>query len=741
MQEAKRVFNLKIVAFGLLLLFINALILVSGSRSDAALSQTYGEMVRLASVYKEAGDTWQDAATLAWNAYFTEHELVGQTETQEVLTARKARQLLMDNARYVDGFAALLQSKMDRALQIAGSGIYETDSFEYTNLLKTRYDLSALTGLEVSLGNGIWLEKLYNHRYIQIFVLLLLFAVVYSFFAERKTGLYYIIHAAKDGRGRLFFKRVLTLLAGSALINLIFYAESALLLLHIHGGVENIHQPAAGDQLFVLTSGTLTRLEFFGWVILAATTAATVLSLLLWCLLSCFRNTNIGMAVYLVLLAADLLLYMWISPKSVVRALRFINVYYLLFPGKALEYYNWGYSFGITSLTESTTVLALGLGIGLLFYSLHLSIHTYFTGKANPIEIAAGRMMEMFLRLLRHVPGLCKEIYKILISQKAIIVLLPLFYICYNIQTGSGVLYDPVKSSMFKYYERANGLSYGDELEAIYAEYEAEFENLKANLDYSMETADTILRNRQELLGMMRANVDYVKKMNEQGVSAVVMLPYEYEEALGSREGSNQRLLALLNVLAMLVISCGYISYEKKNQMHRLVLTCSGRRKWLWRKILANWLLILLFMGITYVSYYYRLSRAYAFDNLSAPLKSLPMFQNYPINPTVLGFFIIDMIVKFVLLASLSAVMCFISMHIKYLYSLLAGMLLAVPQFLSMLGFEVLDHIAIGKYVAVLPCLLEGKGEFGIGVVFMILLTALGAVLYFYMIKEETRNG
>ena len=57
-----------------------------------------------------------------------------------------------------------------------------------------------------------------------------------------------------------------------------------------------------------------------------------------------------------------------------------------------------------------------------------------------------------------------KEVYKILISQGIIWILLLLAYIAANVEPSYGVIYDAKKSYMLGYYEKAEGLSYGTEL-------------------------------------------------------------------------------------------------------------------------------------------------------------------------------------------------------------------------------------------------------------------------------------
>ena len=115
------------------------------------------------------------------------------------------------------------------------------------------------------------------------------------------------------------------------------------------------------------------------------------------------------------------------------RGLRYINIYYLLFPNKTFEYYNWGYSGNIFSLRASTAGFAIVLGIVLFMINMYMNSKTYYTGKQNIIETAISVIMEAFMRLLGRMPVSCKEIYKILISQKVMIILM-LIYAILNVK-------------------------------------------------------------------------------------------------------------------------------------------------------------------------------------------------------------------------------------------------------------------------------------------------------------------
>ncbi len=738
MKEMKRVFHIRWLLSAAMLLLLNAFLIINNNKEDASISQAYDEMIRLAMENKEGSVSNREAATLAWNQYFEEHCITNEESGEAALIAKEAREMLMTEADYIDQFEASVQEKMETAEILAKSGIYAVRSYEYQNLLKTQEDLSHIINLEVTVSNGIWLDRLYHHSYIPVLVEILLFITIYNFFLEKKTGLYYIIHSAGNGRARLFFTRCGILFLQAFLTSGLFYIESAVLLLRIHGGAEGIRFAAASDSGFLLTGASLTRIEFVGMLIFMSAVSAAVLALLLWLVLSFFKNVNIGIFVYLMLCAADVLMYMLISPKTVLRAAHFLNVYYLLFPNKALVYYNWGYSFGIISLTESTLVLAAVSGIGVLLTNAFINVNGYYSGKENILEKGINRIMEAFVWTLGKLPGIFTEIYKVVISQKAGIVLLMLLYVAGRIQIGSGVLYSPNMSYLAGYYEDAAGLSYGAELESVYNAYLEEYELFVDNFDKSSETADSILEYRSSLIKAIRENVDYMKQMSDKGIKAQVLKPYEYMAAFGEAEGENQKLLALLNVLAAIVISCGFISYEKEMKIHKLALAYRNRRKWLIRKMMTQFLLIAVFEGITYGVYYHKLLEVYELADLSAPLKSLPAFVNYPFHPSIFGFIEIDLFFKFIVLACLSVIVGYVSIHIKYIYCLFAGMLIAIPQLLYLIGFEAMDKAAVGKYVAFLPCFWEGITATRICYLFIMIMIIIGNGLGIYILKGET---
>lgn len=730
--EVKRIFHKKYIFLILAMLIFNAVILISDNKEEAGCSKEYDRLIKIAADCKTDENTYQDAMILAWKQYSLENNINSATITEEI---KEARALALENAKYVDGYASFIQEELKRATRNINSAVFGKGTFEELNLFKSRYDLEQLKDVEIKPDNGIWLEKLYQYHYIQIFLVLLLVVAVYSFFAERKNGLYYIIRTGAKGRSSLFLKRAGILVVWSGVASVLFYLESAVVLLLMHGGFEGIGALALNDKQFLLTSGTLTRLEVVGVLIFLSALFAAAMAFSLWFILSFFSNVNIGIFVYILLCGIDVLIYHLVSVKTVVRFLHYINVYYLIYPAEAFNYGNWGYSFGIMRICEGMiyTAIVLALITGLLGFCVN--IRHYYSGTANWVERIVSKVLNGFTRVINGLPMGLKEGYKILISQRTIIILLLLGVVTAKMNIGVGTFYNLHESTMQNYYKQAEGMSYGDELQGIYEEHKAEYEAFLAVVDTSTVSGEAEYNFRKGIMDEITNNVEYMKKQKEAGIDAVVINPYEYRDAFGKVQEEKQKQLALINVLAVVVICAGFLSYERKNGMERIACSYKERRRWLVRKILVNVCLIGIFEGITYGIYYYKLTRIYDFENIHVPLKSLSMFEGYPINVSILGFIIVDLFVKLLTLTALSVLIDAISKKISYIYCVLVGLLIALPQMLYMLGFKTMDRVSVGRYVAFLP--VYNGGELGLYYIVFAVLLGLSACLLYRIIKKQ----
>ena len=247
MQEFKRVINTRWLMLIIIMLLINAAYIISNEKDNASVYNEYNNMLQSAAGIERADASNSQIVTEACDMYFNNNGLnIDNTvePSQKVIDARNAKQILLDKASYVDSYSENIVEKINESENILRAGLYNKQSFEYKNLLKTRHDLKLIQNLDVKLGNGIWLEKLYCNKYINIYIMIAAFSIIYSFLEERKAGLYYIVHSSKGGRQRLFFRRSLLLIGVTVIVSIVFYAETSLILLNIYGGINQIKQYA-----------------------------------------------------------------------------------------------------------------------------------------------------------------------------------------------------------------------------------------------------------------------------------------------------------------------------------------------------------------------------------------------------------------------------------------------------------------------------------------------------------------
>ncbi len=737
MEEVKRLINIRFIAMTAVILFANALFLIRDNYTQKDVFRVYDELILLAEENKSSEMTNKEAVVEAYNDYKEKHNIESGNIPDNL---KEARRLLNSEAEYIDGYKDELSKKIDTATKLTKAGFYKRDSFENINMLKTKHDMNKLKDIDVKLSNGHWLNRLYNYSYIQIFSVIILAITIYSFFTERKTGLYYIIHTAANGRAKLFFKRVAIISIEALSVNVILYMESIWILLNIYGGVKSVNDLAANDEMFFLVSGSHTRIEMVVIFILVSTITAIALSLLLWFVLSLFNNINMGMCVYIVVCVIFVIIYMLISTKSPIRFAHYLNIYYWFYPHKLVVYHNWGYSFGVTSLMTSMLVFTSVLCAVLLLSNFIINIKKYFAGRSNVAERFIEANMFRFMRILVHAPQFLKEIYKIFISQKVIFALVVLMYFVVKIDVGNGIGYSMEMGYLAKYYDKAAGMRYSPELEEIYHEYELEFEDFKAGLNEDDENYLAKIAARESLLFEIRNNIDYVKALNEKGISAEVVRPYEYERVFGAKEEENQKLIALINVIAVIVIAAGYISYERKNKISQMAMSYAERRKWLVKKIFVNMFLASLFLCASYGIYYYKLFSVYKIASFSAHINSIPMFVEYPVNVSVLEVIIIDSIVKLIALFCIIGIISILSKYITYLYCLLAGLIIVFPQLLSMMGFRLFDNLSIGKYIAFFPCFNAGGLTVVIFAATIVFLLIVGVISYTNIVAKLVKN-
>ena len=230
------------------------------------------------------------------------------------------------------------------------------------------------------------------------------------------------------------------------------------------------------------------------------------------------------------------------------------------------------------------------------------------------------------------------------------------------------------------------------------------------------------------MLSYLYEQVEYVKEKNDAGIEAVVLMPYEYIAAFGSGQKDNQLYLAMICMGATILLSATFVSYEKKCGMMAFIVSGKNRTRWYVRKYMAVWLLVSIFIALAYGIYYYKLSRLYEIEMLNIGVQSLQLFGDVPINMSLGWFLVIDLLIKVISLWAVSVVIGVMTYKFKYVYSVLSGLVLLIPQLLYMIGITKLEQLSLCRYIAVLP--MWSSGQCVVCYIILSVVVAVSMILY-----------
>ena len=149
------------------------------------------------------------------------------------------------------------------------------------------------------------------------------------------------------------------------------------------------------------------------------------------------------------------------------------------------------------------------------------------------------------------------------------------------------------------------------------------------------------------------------------------------------------------------------------------------RGRWTGRKLIINYIIIALFMLLSYGTYYYKLFSIYKISDMMLPVKSLGLFESIPINPPLAGWIVINMICIYAGLIIMSSLITVIMYKMQYSLCTLTGMIITIPQLIYMAGIKFMEKFSIGKYIAVMPLIYENKVQVYCCFIFIILVCFL----------------
>ena len=654
---------------------------------------------------------------------------------------------LQTQLEYISCYKDKLSNIFTQAESIKEISVFsDPNSFSQKNINKTVKDYSVLKQISPKFDNYESVASVMSFDTIHYVILIFIIWIVYQFFSERKNGLHEIVFTTKDGRKKLAVKRLSLLFIGIAAFTILMYAVIFITSVYIWGGFTEYTASVQSIPMFFDFTVPMSIIEFLAFFILLKIIFLFAVALIIWLVMSIIHNRHIAFAVLGIIFTVEYVFFHFIIVQSNFAVLKFINIIYLINPVNIIVNYR-NMPFFLTILNTRLALIISGVFLVVIFSILNITVNNKIRPIYSPSPIEKFLMKQtkkiriFFNKRIANLSPINMEIYKILFSQKGIVVIIVLIYVVFSgVKTNNNIYYGSVDSILNEFYKNYGGepdKSAYDYIANLTSEIEeAEEQFRQARVDYNNGIIDEkeistainryyALDDKRNALKVINQVNEYIEDLKEEtGIQAWFVNNYGYNFLLGEDSFQRQNSSSLLSLFCVVLLFSGIISFENKNKTTLLIRSSKyGRNRLFLKKVLAVTTITIFIWAVIYSVELYNACYLYDIDYLSAPVQSLEFLRCIPFKVTIAEFLIQLYILRFLLLLACAMIVYCISSYASYEISLIASIfILLVPSLLNVLGLNVFGYFSISKIIAITENLISPNMIFCFSSIVVLLL-------------------
>jgi len=637
---------------------------------------------------------------------------------QELLLRQSALQVIREQLDYLTAYPGYLDTVHSNASQMAGLKIFsESYSFSQRNIARTDEVFPDSGEIHLSLDRDVALSRFIEDALPSYSLFVWMLAVVFQLLQERKTGLWSLIHGGGHGRVRLGLRRVFLLLA-AALIGTVVILGSALLTVSaLYGGLGDLGRSVQSCQLFQAFPEQLPVGVFLLLYAGVKVLGIWLVGLILWALLQAAGHLPLALAGAAVFLTVEFALFSFLPDSYTLAVLRYVNVFALIDTAPVLLTYLNLNLFG-WPVRGSRLTLGLMPALAAFFGAVCVLLQAKKkpVAKQNRLIALMLRCQAPFSRMSSRLGLLGLELRKVLWSQKGLVILAALL-----LWLGRGMSTPPADIEL-----------YDTALASVAADYEGPVtEETLSAIDRGLEElrgwADSTLVNQQT------AALEALREIAEASLAAGdgrwLMNPAPYLAIMNQNQNNNQRINALVSMLAVLLLTAGIFPFEPQQQMLALLQASPRGRRQLWRckTGLALGLAGMVWLLTTLRTLWLTVERYGSLTTLGAPLRSLEYFWDAPAPLNVGMGLALYFLLRLAAMLAFTCVVLGLSCVGKTVNQsiLLCCTVLLLPVCLEIMGFPFIGQLSFARVFSPLEASWPGYG--------LALLLGIGGGIYSFL--------
>ena len=594
---------------------------------------------------------------------------------------------IRDEANYLAGYSDYLTSIQSQAkIQSQTSLFGKPGSFSRRNLAKTAEDFENILGVQVEFGNSRGIERWLDFKLGDYFHLIVIVLVVMSFLEERRRGLWPVIRAARDGRGRLGLTRIGILFAGSVLATALYTALPFAASMSLHGGWSDLTRPLQSVENFGTCPLRISVLEWLVQFFAVKILSGVLIGLLLWCVLGSVANPQFSITVLGVTLAAEFALYEYLPVQSILNGLKYFNIFaYVHTSTLYTEYLNvdlFGFPVGIRVIALWGLVI---FGVLFVLWAMFTQIKRRPEGNRDVLSRISAPINRALDVIRSRLSAGGWEGYKSLIFQYGVLLLVLVYLI-----GGELTFLDADSNPTDPWYD-----AYISDMEGpIDDSTDAYLARARENAQKSGDSAALL-----SALTRVERRVETLRtRAEEGGYEPWVAREFTYDIGYGPQSRNKQRLNAAIAILLTTVLASSLWAFERQSGVAPMLRsTPNGRGRLFRRKAIAAALLAAFVWACVYI----REVRFFLYQypiptTLQAPVGNFDSLAQFPLNITIWQYMCLVYAIRLVMLVGVAEVALTIGLYcpnVRTAY-MAGSAVLGLPALLTALGAEMFKWVS-----------------------------------------------
>lgn len=579
------------------------------------------------------------------------------------------------------------------------------DTFNYRNILKTPPAYKNVQDVQPVFDVSKGLTLATDNSFTDILCgFIVLFAVLSIMLSDREQGMSGLLFALKRGRSYLLLMKIAALAITVFSVVLLIYCENLLISSSLYG-LGDLSRPIQSLSGFIGCNLKISVLDYLILYVLFKFIAIFTVGAVLSLIAVNTKNTVSFYGISAVILIAEGIAYAQIHPLSIYSIFRYINLISLT---KVNEIFC---NFKNINFWESPVpLIPTSVGAVVVISAVCVGSSVFLYAKKRNLEFRRIGFKFKFGKGNKVHSQLYYTLYKSLILQKGLIVILVFLAVAGSMSQSFIKKYDTA-DVYYEYYTKNYGGEITQETVDFYESEKIRFDELRARYDELMQVEDyfsvsaEINEIKKELAPTLGFYTVYERLQQIKDIDgAQLFYDTGYKRAFGIAGYDDDMKYALAAILLCIFLISPLIANDNKYRMSYVInSTSSGRKSYILRNVLTAAVYGLLSALFWIIPYAISISQYYGHSGLSASIRCITDFMNFPINITVLQYIILISVLRTIGIIIASFTMLCISSKCKNTTSaiLINFAVFALPIIIYLLGAKIMLNIGFDPLLSV----------------------------------------